>query len=262
MASPQKENGYTAIANEIIEALYSQDLTMREIKIALLIIRYSYGFHQKTADLSASFIAAGIRIDVRDCQRALASLQAKKIIVRDGTKTSFQKDYEKWGRVGKSPTRAPGELPGGGPGELPGATPGYFTHPIKKTIKKYIPSPIGDDLSLKEKRMKKNRIGSYNESTMSDSYETVVDLETGEMQEDKKPAIKKKMDELIKWAENHRGFKFVNYPKQRSALKKMREAGISPRQIRDRWIQMALDEYWKDKGFDFMNVCTSFDRKV
>jgi len=35
--------------------------------------------------------------------------------------------------------------------------------------------------------MKKNRMGKYNESSSSDSYEETIDMDTGELREEKKP---------------------------------------------------------------------------
>lgn len=57
MASPQIENGYTTIANEILDHLYKQPLNGTELKVVMCILRYTFGFRRKSHKLSASFIA-------------------------------------------------------------------------------------------------------------------------------------------------------------------------------------------------------------
>ena len=55
MASPQKENGYTTIANELLEAIYGRKFSASQIKILLIILRFTYGFNRKFARLSNEF---------------------------------------------------------------------------------------------------------------------------------------------------------------------------------------------------------------
>lgn len=43
MASPQIENGYTTIANEILDHLYKQPLNGTELKVVMCILRYTFG---------------------------------------------------------------------------------------------------------------------------------------------------------------------------------------------------------------------------
>lgn len=47
----QLENGYTKIANTILEALFKISIPTNSMKILLLIIRQSYGFNKKTTDI-------------------------------------------------------------------------------------------------------------------------------------------------------------------------------------------------------------------
>lgn len=56
MASPQIENGYTTIANEILDHLYKQPLNGTELKVVMCILRYTFGFRRKSHKLSASFM--------------------------------------------------------------------------------------------------------------------------------------------------------------------------------------------------------------
>ena len=52
MASPQKENGYTPIANEILEELVKIDLLGAEFRVLFFIIRKTYGYHKKQDRIS------------------------------------------------------------------------------------------------------------------------------------------------------------------------------------------------------------------
>ena len=47
MASPQKENGFTPISNEILEAVAGASLNGTQLRILLLLWRNSYGYHSK-----------------------------------------------------------------------------------------------------------------------------------------------------------------------------------------------------------------------
>lgn len=62
MASPQTEDGYTAIANEIMEALIAAELSGQEFRIALLVIRKTYGFKKKEDAISLSQMCPSIRL--------------------------------------------------------------------------------------------------------------------------------------------------------------------------------------------------------
>ena len=81
MANPQIENGYTAVANEILDNLYKLSLNGTELKVISCIFRYTFGFHRKSHKLSASFIARWGNCDLRAVKRALKKLQRDRIII-------------------------------------------------------------------------------------------------------------------------------------------------------------------------------------
>jgi len=60
VASPQLENGYTPIANELLEAVYSADLNATQLKIVLFIMRYTLRIQaENNIPCQVSFIANG-----------------------------------------------------------------------------------------------------------------------------------------------------------------------------------------------------------
>ena len=96
MASPQKENGYTPIANELLDAFMRLNLSEHAWRIVICIIRHSYGWHKKTAYLTLSQIARATGLDVRLIPRTVKRLSSRGIILRDGNAYGLQKDYSQW----------------------------------------------------------------------------------------------------------------------------------------------------------------------
>ena len=56
MANPQLEDGYTEIANEILEALMRLHLSPNQWQVILCIIRKTYGFKKKVDYIANSQI--------------------------------------------------------------------------------------------------------------------------------------------------------------------------------------------------------------
>lgn len=96
MANPQKENGYTAIANELIEAFMRLNLSQHSWRILFCVIRYSYGWNKKSASLTCTQISRLTGIDVRLVPRTLRNLLGKNVIVREKNSFKLQKDYSRW----------------------------------------------------------------------------------------------------------------------------------------------------------------------
>ncbi len=102
MASPQTENGYTRIANEILEALSRVRLSACEWNIMICIIRRTYGFGHKVWEISLGDFSSATSIDKPNVRRAIRALISKQMITADKTADSnrvsygLQKDYGKW----------------------------------------------------------------------------------------------------------------------------------------------------------------------
>ncbi len=103
MANVQLENGYTKIANEILEALAKMPLNGTQWRILLVVFRYTYGFSRKEHGFSLSFLSAATGIHKQTIKRELDSLIAMNIltVVQDaGFSTSrvikFNKNHETW----------------------------------------------------------------------------------------------------------------------------------------------------------------------
>lgn len=78
------ENGYTRIANDIMDALAFADVTLREMKIILVIIRRTYGFQKKSDWIALDQFVEATGIAKENISRILSSLVSKKIIEKEG----------------------------------------------------------------------------------------------------------------------------------------------------------------------------------
>lgn len=101
MANPQLENGYTRIANELLDAVCKADITDRERRVVLAVIRYTYGFNKTSAPLSRTVLSEYTGIAIRHISTVVKSLRDKNIIVFHGTTDytnvySLNKDYDTW----------------------------------------------------------------------------------------------------------------------------------------------------------------------
>ena len=102
MANPQTENGYTKIANELLEALIRMDMSGQELRTTLLVIRKTYGYGKKEDYISLSQIAQFLKTSKVRCSQIINKLQTKGIItVKENInglikKYMLNKDFEQW----------------------------------------------------------------------------------------------------------------------------------------------------------------------
>ena len=80
MANPQKENGYTAIANELMEALARTRISGEATQVLCVILRKTYGYQKKEDAISLSQFEEATGIKKPEVVRALAKLQMMNVI--------------------------------------------------------------------------------------------------------------------------------------------------------------------------------------
>lgn len=99
-ASPQLEDGYIRIANELIEAILGFGFTHREQSVLFSIIRKTYGYGKKEDDISASQIGDMCKMARQHVTSTLNALQAKNIITKKrgayGCVIGIQKNHSLW----------------------------------------------------------------------------------------------------------------------------------------------------------------------
>ena len=103
MANPQKENGYTPIANEILERIMRVNLSGTQFRIVMAVWRYTYGFNRKHHAMSVTFIANAVGTSRSRASNEIKMLVEKNIleIIKPSTFKSpavigFHKDYDMW----------------------------------------------------------------------------------------------------------------------------------------------------------------------
>ena len=101
MANPQKENGYTPIANEILEAIVKACLLGSEYQVLFYIIRKTYGYHKKEDRISLTQFEKGTGLSRPTVVKTLKNLMARNMIVKiylpdENKGYSFVKDYDSW----------------------------------------------------------------------------------------------------------------------------------------------------------------------
>jgi phage replication O-like protein O len=108
MANPQVENGYTKIANEIMEALAKIRIPGEARQMLDVIIRKTYGFNKKEDQIATSQFCELTGLKPFIIHRARKRLLLSKLITVSKNANSqiisysFQKDYSIWIAVSKN----------------------------------------------------------------------------------------------------------------------------------------------------------------
>lgn len=104
LVNPQLEDGFTRLANEIMDVISRCKFNGTEFRIIMVIWRYTYGFNRKEHKMSANFIANAIGIDSSRVRKVLKNLIDSKVILVKKEATfnqprvlSFNKKYDDWG---------------------------------------------------------------------------------------------------------------------------------------------------------------------
>jgi len=78
---PQVEDGFTKIANELLEAFATLPLNGTQWRIIMVVLRYTYGFNRKSAKLSETFIAKATKINSKQINREIRPLIDNNILI-------------------------------------------------------------------------------------------------------------------------------------------------------------------------------------
>lgn len=94
--TPQLDNGFTRIADEILENLMKINLSSYQTRILFFIFRKTYGYGKKEDWISVSQIAEATGIKKSHVSRTKSELLTRKIVTSNGNKIAFQKDARLW----------------------------------------------------------------------------------------------------------------------------------------------------------------------
>lgn len=90
------DDGYTRIANELLEAVMAADLTARQLKVVLALIRKTYGFGKKFDRITNTQIAMMTGIHHTHVCKAKNEMIAMNIIVTNGQAIGINKVISEW----------------------------------------------------------------------------------------------------------------------------------------------------------------------
>ena len=234
MASPQKENGFTSIANEIISSLVRACLLGSEYQVVFWIIRQTYGFQKKEDFISLSQFEKWTGLSRPTVVKTLKNLLYRKIIIKEKNKYIFNKDWEKWGSKGVLTSK--GVFTKGSKGVLTGTSKGVLTHKRKKENKETSTSKEDAIITNKRKIMKQ-----YEEPT--------IDIDTGETNKPKEPTRQKAINYIKDYfggeCDKKVGIKPMMTFKQNIIIANLFKKGLKPSQITDVidwWFQTQTDK--------------------
>ena len=92
------DEGYTRIANTLLESIYRCELTGRQLRVYLALVRKTYGYQRKTDYITASQIAA--EINYQSCESNIRAdlkiLKDRKLIISEGRKIGPNPIISEW----------------------------------------------------------------------------------------------------------------------------------------------------------------------
>jgi len=101
MASPQTENGFTRLANEILDRVVNTPLLGSEFQVVLCVLRKTYGYQKKVDIISLSQFQKATGLSRPTVVKTIKNLMTRKMIVKvylpdNKISFSFNKNYDEW----------------------------------------------------------------------------------------------------------------------------------------------------------------------
>jgi len=164
MANPQTENGFTKIANEVLEQLVNTPLLGAEFQVLLFIIRKTYGYNKKQDRISFTQFEKATGISRQTINKTIKNLVTKGMIVKiylpeGNIGYTFIKDHEKW--VVKTHLLVKGKW-STSKDVLTKTSKDVLTHKRKKEITKEITEQSSEEINLLIKTFEKINPASKN----------------------------------------------------------------------------------------------------
>lgn len=94
--SPQLENEYASIENEILDAIMRVNLAAYQTRLLFAVWRKTYGEHKPEFNISVSQFEKMTGIAKGHICRTLKELEIRRIIKRKGSIIAFNKHYNEW----------------------------------------------------------------------------------------------------------------------------------------------------------------------
>lgn len=242
MKSPQTEDGFTQIANELLEAFSRLDASGSAWRVFMVVLRKTYGFHKKKDKISLTQFEDMSRLTRMSVCRGLNELVELNVITveKDGYINIYQvqKDYELWGSI------------------IPVTSNKYDTKssikPVTKTSNKYDTYKRKKDnkeiskQSLPIKGNNNNDMGNWNKSSDNDSELPSIN-DDGEVEKDDialRNEYTKKVTANLKVLGELRGKPFADMSVQRRYYNQCVDMGFTHKEIALKFNDILLSEFW------------------
>ncbi|MBM7346095.1 replication protein [Pantoea coffeiphila] len=160
------DDGYTRLANMLLEEYAGADLTKRQFKVLLAMLRLTYGWNKTMDRISDSQISEIARLPVKRCNEAKLQLVEMNILIQQGRQFGPNKNVSEWripqneGLSLKSGEKLSLKLGGGYPSKQ-----GDTKDIIPKTIKTDPPKAPKGEFSEEVISQAKQVLEYYNELT-------------------------------------------------------------------------------------------------
>jgi len=83
ICSPQLEKGHTRIANELLEAIIAYPFTMAQLKVLLVVVRKTYGWRKKKAQISYGTISYLTGLNKRYVKKVVEQLVKDRVLLKE-----------------------------------------------------------------------------------------------------------------------------------------------------------------------------------
>lgn len=90
------DDGYTRLANMLLEEYSGADLTKRQFKVLLAVLRLTYGWNKTMDRISDSQISEIARLPVKRCNEAKLQLVEMNILIQHGRQFGPNKNVSEW----------------------------------------------------------------------------------------------------------------------------------------------------------------------
>jgi len=226
MAKPQLENGYTMLANEIVDQFPRLNLTSNDWRVLWVIIRKTYGFHKKVDRIANSQILDATGLHKSVVSRTIKKLHAANIIFKNGKIIGFQKDYEMWLGLAEKLTVS--------------STTGSKLAESS--------TPVSDDEKLTELQPE------LTESSTKVDSPAVTQKIKYTLQKKGSPKGDPRIKEILGTIEQKLGQQIPFYAKEGVAVKRALNMGFTPEEILGCWETMRSFEFWQGKWLPLAKV--------
>jgi|GEM_PF-343870 len=90
------EDGYTRIANDLLDAIMSNNFTVRQMKLLLAVIRKTYGFNKKFDWISGEQLSEMTGMPRTRCSSTKTELLNMNVLITEGRKVGINKVFSDW----------------------------------------------------------------------------------------------------------------------------------------------------------------------